>query len=435
MHSKDPFSFCLIAFPSDHGIIIPVIDLALYDGISIICHLQKCRYSIRKFLFIVFHTLCFLFFRKISGRQKRNSTVQLFLKIKMFFIFNDQFCVIRIWSIGMCIKGHLSQHHFRVSAKILIDRNTIICIGYIHPILWCISSQQPSFFLEENDIWRNFGTCVLFEGDSRQTHRANKVCTFRYIFTDYRISLIHSEFCRHYCYHPPWTDQVYGFCQKIIMYPKTILFIFWVKNLVSAKWHISHNDIKLVFFKLCFLETFHLNSCVRMKLLCNPSTDTVQFNSVKLWVSHIFWQYAVKISDSHTGFQDWAALESELLQRLINHLCHNRRGIKSRINACSCLLIFFFCQQLLQFLVFICPIGAFGVERIGKTTPAHIPGQDNLFFWCCRPGWLLQLLQQLYSCHVAFVLCFITRRYFPGIRIKKIRSLADALVSVLHFLI
>ena len=69
--------------------------------------------------------------------------------------------------MSMSVKSHFSQHHFRMVHKILIHRHPIISIGDIHPILRCIWGQYPSLLLKEDNVGRNFGTRILFKGNSR----------------------------------------------------------------------------------------------------------------------------------------------------------------------------------------------------------------------------------------------------------------------------
>jgi len=125
-----------------------------------------------------------------------------------------------------------------------------------------------------------------------------------------------------------------------------------------------------------------------IKLPCDPACDAVQLHAIQGRSLIAFGKYGKKVSRSHRRvkyFPVFAPCKAKALKGFINSYDELRLGIVGGDNRIQGIRIFLIIQQVLQFVVFLFPAAGRIGKGIGKTAPAHIPGQDNLFIGCGKP--------------------------------------------------
>ena len=70
-----------------------------------------------------------------------------------------------------------------------------------------------------------------------------------------------------------------------------------VGNLVRAKGHIADGQVKEI-LSIRFLKARDSDIRLRVQILCNPASDTVQFHAVQPAVLHGFRQKTEEIADT-----------------------------------------------------------------------------------------------------------------------------------------
>ena len=80
-------------------------------------------------------------------------------------------------------------------------------------------------------------------------------------------------------------------------------------------------------------------------------------------------------------------------------------GVQGRT---SCGGVFFGRECCVQLRKFIFPVVFCFIKGVCQTAPAHIFGENNLFFGCCLSAVKLQFFQKIDGVHIHTELCFCT---------------------------
>ena len=159
-------------------------------------------------------------------------------------------------------------------------------------------NKSVSFF-EYKDIRSYLGSRISLECSIRKSHSAKKFSPFSKKLTNRLIYFIHSSFGCYKCNYSTRTYLIKCFSKEVIMDKKIMLIIFFILNLILSKRYISDCNIKEI-IRICGLfKSFNLNICLRIKLSCNTSTDTIKFHSIKSALLHTLREHTEKITNTH----------------------------------------------------------------------------------------------------------------------------------------
>lgn len=96
----------------------------------------------------------------------------------------------------------------------------------------------------------------------------------------------------------------------MIVDQKIVLVIARLGQLVAAEGHITDGKVKGVVRQFDALKAVHSDICLRVKLLCDPTRDAVQLDTVQLGAVILLRQQAKEIADAHRRFQHGVRLDT-----------------------------------------------------------------------------------------------------------------------------
>ena len=124
---------------------------------------------------------------------------------------------------------------------------------------------------------------------------------------------------------------------------EVVLGVFAVIDGVCAERHVSDDEIKAIVGKGSLFKSLDLNVRVRVKFLCDPARDTVEFHAVEpCAVRDLSRHKPEEIARSHCRLQDTViAFDTHFRERLVDSLDDFFGSIVSVQNACLCPVVIF----------------------------------------------------------------------------------------------
>ena len=115
-----------------------------------------------------------------------------------------------------------------------------------------------------------------------------------------------------------------------------MLGVFAVIDGVCAERHVSDDEIKAIIGKGSLFKSLDLNVRIRVKFLCDPARDTVEFHAVESCaVRDLFRHKPEEIARSHCRLQDTVvAIDTHFRERLVDAFDHFFGSVMRVQNAC-----------------------------------------------------------------------------------------------------
>jgi len=228
-------------------------------------------------------------------------------------------------------------------------------------------------FLQEDNIRRYLRAGIRLESVVRQTDSAQKIGTFRKVFTDFRVLLIHSTLCGDKSYNAVRRYLIQRFCEEIVVYQEILLVVPLVEHSVISKRNIADSGVKIIVGECSFLIPLYLNIRRLIELLCDTSGYAVQFNAVQTaFLTHFFGHNAEKVAYAHSRLQNVTSTETESRQSFINAVYDGGRGVVRVQHRAFCGCVFVLCQRFCKLLMFARPGTVVLVKRLRQTAPADV---------------------------------------------------------------
>ena len=169
------------------------------------------------------------------------------------------------------------------------------------------------------------------------------------------------------------TDQIKGFCNKIIVDHKMMPVISAVTDLIRSKRNIAYHTVEKAVWITGFLKSLYCNPVLLVKLLCNSTRDRIDLYAVEFSLFlFTFGHCTEKDTGSHGWLQYVSFFQTEMCERFVYCPCNFRVRIKSIIYACPCIGVFLVCKHFLQLGVFLFPAFCIFVKCLWDSIPSGI---------------------------------------------------------------
>ena len=155
-----------------------------------------------------------------------------------------------------------------------------------------------------------------------------------------------------------------------------VLVVPPIQHLEIPKGDVAHGYIKKAVGHLHGFKAVYGNAGVLVKLLGNPAADTVKLHAIGFAARHIRREQAQEVAGAAGRLQDVALGKAHLGQGLVDSPDDHGRRVKGGQGAGPGRRVFLQIQQGFQLLI----VGAGFLKAVRKAAPAHITGQDFLFF-------------------------------------------------------
>ena len=199
--------------------------------------------------------------------------------------------------------------------------------------------------------------------------------------------------------HAAGSNLVERLGKKVVVNGKTELVVSPVVDLVLSKGHVADGKVEEIpsvgGFKAC-----HGNVCLGIELLGDSAGDAVQLHTVQAASLHLLREKPEKVPDAHGRLQDVADLKAHVSNGFIDCLDNRGAGVVGVQRGSSGRSVFFGRKRRIKLHKFTFPVFPALIERIRKTAPADIAGQDFLLFRRGLQALKLQLLQKIDSRHI-----------------------------------
>ena len=144
------------------------------------------------------------------------------------------------------------------------------------------------------------------------------------VSSDFRTCLVHGSLACDKSNHTSRSHLIQRLCKEIIMDQEIVFIILLICHLILTKRYISDCHIKEIVRIIGLFKAFDLHICLRIKLFCNASGDTVKLYSVKPAFFHGIRHHTKKVADAHGRLQYISFGKSHFLQCFV-HLADNDR--------------------------------------------------------------------------------------------------------------
>ena len=168
-----------------------------------------------------------------------------------------------------------------------------------------------------------------------------------------------------------------------------VLVVPLILYLEIPKGDVAHGHIKKAVGHLYGFKAVHGNAGVLVKLPRNPPGNGIQLHAIGFAARHVSRQKAQEIAGAAGRFQDIALGKAHLSESLVDSPDNHGRRVKGGEGAGPGRRVFLRIQQGFQLLI----VGAGFFKTVRKAAPAHIAGQDFLFFGRGQPFFSFDLLQ------------------------------------------
>ena len=148
----------------------------------------------------------------------------------------------------------------------------------MHPVRFNI--HDPVALLQKKNVGRNLCPGIRFKCSIGKSYSTHKVCPLRKILTDFLTLLIHRSLTCNKRHNAAGADLIKRLGKEIIVDQKVIFIIRSVIYLILSERHISNCRIEKVIGKVCFFIAPDLDMGFRIKLLCDPPAESVQFHAI-----------------------------------------------------------------------------------------------------------------------------------------------------------
>ena len=241
--------------------VFTVIDLSVHIGVTEILHVRICRKW-----FCVLVKFIVRDFRLSDFRMDvLNGCFQLLCKVCALDGLDRGFP----FAVLCTFSRDLTQHHFRMLRKILVDGVSLRRCAKVYPL--CPLHCRPVTLLQEQNV--SYNTCVriALERIVWQANCTDQIGTVGKILSDRGILFIHRTAGSDYRHYAARTNKVKTFCNKVIMDEEVVAVIPLIRHFVIAERHITHHTIKETVRELHCFKALHCNFVLLIKLLCNAS--------------------------------------------------------------------------------------------------------------------------------------------------------------------
>ena len=257
----------------------------------------------------------------------------------------------------------------------------------MHPIRLQIGDVVA--LLQENDVAGHFRSGVPLEGVIRQTDGPDQVGALGQVFADSGVFLIQSSLAGNERHNSSGPHLVQRLSEKVVMDEPVVLVVLLIQHLEIPKGDVAHGYIKKAVGHLYGFKAVYGNAGVLVKLPRNPPGNGIQLYAIGFAARHIRREQAQEIAGAAGRLQNVALGKAHLGQGLVDSPDDHGRRVKSGKGAGPGRRVFLRIQQRFQLLI----MGAGLFKAVCKAAPAHIAGQDFLFFGRGQPFLSFDLLQ------------------------------------------
>ena len=241
--------------------VFTVIDLSIHVGVTEILHVWVCRER-----FCVLVKFIVRDFRLCDFRMDvLNCCFQLLGKVCALDGLDRGFLL----AVLCTFSRDLTQHHFRMLRKILVDGVSLRRCAKVYPL--CPLHCRPVTLLQKQDVRYYACIGIALECIVRQANCTDQISTVGKILSDRGILFVHRAAGSDYRHHAARTNKVKTLCNKVIMDEEVVAVIPLIRHFVIAERHITHHTIKETVRELHCFKALHCNSVLLIKLLCNAS--------------------------------------------------------------------------------------------------------------------------------------------------------------------
>ena len=260
-HAQHPLCSYGRQFYLIHERIFTVVNLPIHVREAEILHTGVCRNGF--FLPIQFvvgdFRLC------DGGMDAADRFFQLLRKVCALDGFDRSFLLAVLGAFG----GDLTQHHFRMLRKILVDGISLRRFTEIHPV--SPLHRCTVTLLQEQNVSNHARVGIALERIVRQSNRAYQIGTVGKVLTDRGILFIHRTAGRYHRHHTTRTHKVKALGDKIIVDEKIVAVIPLIRYFVITKRYVTHNTVKEAVRELHCFKALHRNLVFLVQLLCNAA--------------------------------------------------------------------------------------------------------------------------------------------------------------------
>ena len=244
-----------------HVGVFTVINLSIHVGVTEILHVRVCRER-----FCVLVKFIVRDFRLCDFRMDvLNCCFQLLGKVCALDGLDRGFLL----AVLCTFSRDLTQHHFRMLRKILVDGVFLRRCAKVYPL--CPLHCRPVTLLQKQDVRYYACIGIALERIVRQANCTDQISTVGKILSDRGILFVHRAAGSDYRHHAARTNKVKTFCNKVIMDEEVVAVIPLIRHFVIAERHITHHTIKETVRELHCFKALHCNFVLLIKLLCNAS--------------------------------------------------------------------------------------------------------------------------------------------------------------------
>ena len=244
--------------------------------------------------------------------------------------------------------------------------------------------------LQENDVAGHFRSGIPPEGVIRQADGPNEVGALGQVFADSGVFLVQSSLAGDERHNTAGPYLVQRLSEEIVMDEPVVLVVPLIQHLEIPKGDVAHGHIKKAVGHLHGFKAVHGNAGVLVKLARNPPGNGIQFHAIGFAACHIRREQAQEVAGAAGWLQDVALGKAHLSESLVDSPDDYGRRVKGGEGAGSGRRVFLRIQQGFQLPI----VGAGFLKAVRKAAPAHIAGQDFLFFGRGQPFFRFDLLQR-----------------------------------------
>ena len=326
--------------------------------------------------------------------------MELVCKFQPFNGFNGEI----LFSVLRTFRGLSAEDHFGVVDEIMVDGKAVCVFAKLRPRRFKIN--RTVALLQEQNVGYHVRTGVCLERIVGKTNGTQQLGTFRDILSGAVVLAVQRIAGSHKRDDTARTHLIECLGKKVIVNRKTELVVSSVVYLILSEWHIADGKV-IEIAPVGRFKSGDGDIGVRVKLLCNPAGDAVQFHAIELAALHLLRQTAEEVADAHRRLQNVAGPETHIADSFIDRLDNRGAGVVrvQRGGTRSGVFLRGKCGVKLGKLVF--PVILAFIKGICQTSPADVFGENVLFFGRGLPVVELQLFQQIDRVHVPaeFRLC------------------------------
>ena len=242
-----------------HVGVFTVINLSIHVGVTEILHVRVCRER-----FCVLVKFIVRDFRLCDFRMDvLNCCFQLLGKVCALDGLDRGFLL----AVLCTFSRDLTQHHFRMLRKILVDGVSLRRCAKVYPL--CPLHCRPVTLLQKQDVRYYACIGIALERIVRQANCTDQISTVGKILSDRGILFVHRAAGSDYRHHAARTNKVKTLCNKVIVDEEVVAVIPLIRHFVIAERHVAYHTVKEAVRELHRFKALHGNLVFLIKLLCN----------------------------------------------------------------------------------------------------------------------------------------------------------------------